>query len=86
VPQFNVSKAQLEDLVQFLGRTNGINTDQPHRQPVHRKATHLGAMVQWQDHVPALDCVADAADEALVDGPVAPGTRQRRGSPIRLVP
>jgi aryl-alcohol dehydrogenase-like predicted oxidoreductase len=30
-------------------------------------------LAQWQDYLPALDCVIDAADEALVDGLVKPG-------------
>jgi aryl-alcohol dehydrogenase-like predicted oxidoreductase len=28
---------------------------------------------QWQDYLPALDCVVNAEDEALVDALVAPG-------------
>jgi aryl-alcohol dehydrogenase-like predicted oxidoreductase len=30
-------------------------------------------LAQWQDYLPAIDCVIDAADEALVDSLVAPG-------------
>lgn len=30
-------------------------------------------LAQWQDYLPALDCVLDADDEALVDALVAPG-------------
>ena len=30
-------------------------------------------LAQWLDYAPALDCVIDAADEALVDGLVSPG-------------
>ena len=30
-------------------------------------------LAQWQDYLPALDCVLDASDEALVDALVAPG-------------
>jgi aryl-alcohol dehydrogenase-like predicted oxidoreductase len=30
-------------------------------------------LAQWQDYLPAVDCVIDAADEAMVDGLVAPG-------------
>ena len=30
-------------------------------------------LAQWLDYVPALDCVIDADDEALVDGLVSPG-------------
>jgi aryl-alcohol dehydrogenase-like predicted oxidoreductase len=30
-------------------------------------------LAQWQDYLPALDCVIDAEDEALVDSLVAPG-------------
>jgi aryl-alcohol dehydrogenase-like predicted oxidoreductase len=30
-------------------------------------------LAQWQDYLPALDCVIDAADEALVDSLVPPG-------------
>ncbi len=30
-------------------------------------------LAQWQDYLPALDCVIDAADEAVVDGLVKPG-------------